>query len=74
MLCMAAILADILNKKVDENAPRIELVLHHGNLVKICCRLGGVGEHTHGHKQGRPHTGLRKVSRIYSPWTFTSHE
>ena len=66
--CMAAILAAILEKKVDEDAPGTEPMLHSENRVKIRCRLGGEGGRTH------THTGLRKVSRIYPQWTLTSHE
>ena len=75
---MAAILAAILEKKVDEDAPGTEPMLHRENLVKIRCRLGGEGGHTHTHAHTHTHThthtGLRKVSRIYPQWTLTSHE
>ena len=63
---MVAILAAILGKKVDEDAPGTESMFHRENRMKIRCHLGGVGEHTH--------TGLRKASRSYSQWTLTSHE
>ena len=63
---MAAILAAILEKKVDEDAPGTEPMLHRENRVKIRCRLGGEG--------GRTHTQDSEVSRIYPQWTFTSHK
>ena len=45
--CMAAILAAILEKKVDEDAPGTEPMLHRENSVKIRCRLRGEGGHAH---------------------------
>ena len=50
---MAAILAAILKKKVDEDIPGTEPMFHRENRVKIRCRLGGVGEHigTYTHTQ-----------------------
>ena len=71
---MAAILAAILEKKVDEDAPGTEPMLHRENRVKIRCRLGGEGGRTHTHTHTHTHTGLRKVSRIYPQWTLTSHK
>ena len=76
-ILVAAILVAILKKKVDKDGPGIEPILHRENLIKIHCCLGGVGQantrarartHTHTHR------GLRKVPRIYSPWTLASHE
>ena len=69
---MVAILAAILEKKVDEDTPGTGPMLHRENRVKIRCRLGGEGGRTHTHTH--THTGLRKVSRIYPQWTLTSHE
>ena len=55
-----------------EDAHGIGPILHRENCVKIRCRLGLVDEHT----RTRTHTGTghREISRIYSPWTLTSHE
>ena len=57
---MAAILAAILEKKVDEDAPGTEPMLHRENRVKIRCRLGGVGEHTHTETHGHTDTHRTK--------------
>ena len=48
---MATILAVILKNKVDEDAPGIVPILHCKNRIKIRCRVGVVGEHTHTNTQ-----------------------
>ena len=60
---MAAILAAILEKKVDEDAPGTGPMLHRENRVKIRCRLGGEGGRTHTHT----HTQDSEKSPEFTP-------
>ena len=60
---MAAILAAILEKKVDEDAPGTGPMLLRENRVKIRCRLGGEGGRTHTHT----HTQDSEKSPEFTP-------
>ena len=59
-------------KKVDEDAPGIEPILHRENRFIFRYHLG-VGEHTHTHTHTHTHAH-REVSNIYSPRILTNHE
>ena len=62
--CMAAILVAILKKKVDEDAPGTEPMLHRENRVKIRCRLGGEGGRTHTHTHTHTHRTQKSLQNL----------